>query len=91
MHPHQHRIDLCNRALDSVRSIIPPPLCADVSDYINKQDEWGIGMEILIDQLGEFDIPITLEQLGLIEAAMKSMDLAKSEGMTYLRNHNFAG
>lgn len=91
MRPNQHRIDLCNRALDAMRAIIPPALHADVSEYINKHDEWGIGMEILIAQLVEFDIPITLEQFGLIEAAMKSMDLGESAEMTYLRNHNVAG
>jgi hypothetical protein len=91
MHLHQHRIDLCNRALDAVDAIIPPPLHADVSDYINKHDEWGVGMEMLIDQLGEFDIPITREQFGLIKAAMTSMGLAESDVMAYLQKQNVAG
>ena len=75
MHPHQHRIDLCNRALEAVQAIIPAGLHRDVRAYINDYDEWGLGMEVLIDQLAEFDIKITREQRRLIQEAMDSMGL----------------
>lgn len=39
MHPHQHRIDLCNRALEAVRLTIPADLFRDAHDDINRFDE----------------------------------------------------
>jgi hypothetical protein len=87
MRRHQRQIDLCNAALDSVRSIIPSDLCRDVDEYINRFDEWGLGVEILIDQISEFEIKITQEQFSHIYAAMDSMGLAKSDRVNYLRNH----
>lgn len=90
MHPHQLRIDHCNRALEAVRSVIPSALYTDVHDYINRYDEWGLGIETLIDELIELEIPITTEQFALIETAMAAMDLADSSRVTYLREHNVA-
>ena len=90
MHPHQHRIDLCNRALEAVRLVIPADLHKDVHDYINRHDEWGLGVETLVDGLTELEIRITAEQFALIEAAMASMDLAGSPRVSYLRDHNVA-
>ena len=88
MHPHQHRIELCNRALEAVRSVIPAELHTDVYGYINRYGEYGLGIETLIDGLSELEIRITAQQFALIEAAMASMDLAGSSGLRYLRDHN---
>jgi hypothetical protein len=88
MHPHQHRIDLCNRALDAVRSVIPADLHTEAHDFINRHNEWGLGIETLIDGLSELEIRITPEQFALIESAMASMDLADSPRVSYLRDHN---
>ena len=90
MQPHQQRIDLCNRALEAVRPFIPADLHTMVHDYINRHDEWGLGIETLIDGLSELEIRITTEQFALIEAAMASMDLADSSRVSYLRDHNVA-
>lgn len=87
MHPHQHRIDLCNRALEAIRPAIPLDLFRDVHDYINRFDEWGLGMEVLIDQLAEFDIKISHEQFEIIRAAMDSIGLGQSERVAHLRQH----
>jgi hypothetical protein len=87
VHPHQHRIDLCNRALEAVRPAIPADLFRDAHDYINRFDEWLLGMEVLIDQLAEFDIKISREQFGLIRAAMDSMGLGECDRVVYLREH----
>ncbi len=91
MHPHQHRIDLCNAALEAVRPAIPTDLFRDVDDYINRFDEWGLGMEVLIDQLAEFEIEISREQFGLIKTAMDSMGLGESDRIVYLREHAVTG
>ena len=90
MHPHQPRIDQCNRALEAVRSVIPADLYTEVHDYINRHDEWGLGIETLIDGLSELEIRITTQQFGLIEAVMASMGLADSSRVSYLRDHNVA-
>ena len=90
MHPNQPRIDHCNRALDAVRPVIPGDLYTEVHDYINQHDEWGLGIETLIDGLSELELPITAEQFVFIEIAMGAMDLADSSRITYLREHNVA-
>jgi hypothetical protein len=87
MHPHEPRIDHCNRALEAVRSVIPADLYTEVHDYI-RHDEWGIGIETLIDGLSELELRITAEQFTLIEAAMASIGLADSSRVSYLRDHN---
>ncbi len=87
MHPHQYHIDHCNQALEAVRLAIPADLYRDVHDSINSFDEWGHGMEVLIDQLSEFDIKITREQFGLIQAAMASMGLGECDRVEYLRKN----
>ncbi len=88
VHTHQHRIDLCNRALETVRSIIPNDLYRDVFDYINEHNEWGLGMEILIDQISEYEIKISMQQYQAIEQAMASMGISDSNRMQYLREHD---
>ncbi len=87
MHPHQHRIDLCNRALDGVRHAVPADLTREVHDCINRFDEWGLGMEMLIDQLIESGIRIAPEQFDLIQAAMDAMGLGDSGRVGHLRDH----
>ena len=87
VHPHQHRIDLCNKALGAVRLTIPVGLFRDVDDYINRFDEWGLGMEELIGGLTELEIEIGREQFDLIQAAMDSMGLGDCDRVVYLREH----
>jgi hypothetical protein len=87
VHPHQHRIDLCNKALEAVRPAIPVDLFRDVDDYINRFDEWGLGMEELIGGLTELGIEIGREQFDLIQAAMDSMGLGDCDRVMYLREH----
>jgi hypothetical protein len=83
--PHQRRIDLCNQALEAVRPAIPSDLWNEVHDYINRFSEWGLGMELLIDRLGDTSVRITSEQFALIQAAMDSMGLGESSRVAYLR------
>ncbi|MEM6503987.1 MAG: MafI family immunity protein [Planctomycetota bacterium] len=88
VHPHQHCIDLCNRALEAVHSTIPDDLYRDIFDYINERNEWGLGMEILIDQISEYEIKISLQQFEAIEKAMTSMEMSNNNRMQYLRKHD---
>lgn len=85
LHPHQRHIDLCNAALESVRLLIPEKLYRDVYDYFNRHNEWGLGVEILIDQIIEYEIKITPDQFAKIHEAMSSMGLAETELVKSLR------
>lgn len=87
MHPYQHHIDLCNRALDAVREVVPAHIRNDVHDYINRFDEWGVGLETLIDALIDGEINITPQQFDLIHEAMASIELADCNRVAYLREH----
>ena len=86
MHLYQTQIDACNRALNSVRDSIPADLCSDVSDYINKFDEWGLGVEILIDQICEYDLRVTVVQCNAFVDAMKSMGLGESDRIRHIKS-----
>ena len=88
LRPNKHHIDFCNRALEGVSSRIPEPLFREVHDYINKYGEWGLGLEILIEQISEYEIKIALAQYRLIEQAMASMGLGDSAELQYLREHD---
>ncbi|MGC1274501.1 MAG: MafI family immunity protein [Planctomycetaceae bacterium] len=81
-------IALSNQALEAVRSRIPDDLFRGVHDYINRFNEWGVGMKMLIDQISEYEIKITVEQFDLIHAAMISMHLGDSDRLRYLRAHD---
>ncbi|MBL8000517.1 MAG: MafI family immunity protein [Flavobacteriales bacterium] len=71
-----------------MRTIIPAELYTEVSDYINRHNEWGVGMDVLVDSLIDGKIRITPEQFTLIEQAMASMGLAQYPDITYLREHH---
>jgi hypothetical protein len=83
-------IELCNRALNSVTGLIPADLHNDVYDYINRFNEWGVGMELLIDRIGDLEIVITGEQFDLICTAMRAMGLDQSNRVAWLREHNIS-
>lgn len=53
MHPHQHQIDLCSRALEAVCPAIPTDLFRDAHDSIDRFDACLLGMEVLIDPLSD--------------------------------------
>ena len=82
------RIQFCNHALESVTERIPASLRKEVHGYINHVNEWGLGMETLVDGICESGIMITKEQFSLIDTAMRSMDLDESDRMAWLREHN---
>lgn len=79
------RIELCNTALAGVRDVIPTGLFGEVHDFINRFNEWGIGIELLIDQLIELDVKISCSQFSRINAAMTSMGLDDDIRLAYLK------
>lgn len=85
MYRYQRQIDACNQALESVRDIIPEALHSDVHAYINDYSEWGLGIEILIDQIYECGITVTEHQCNLILSAMELMNLSESNRCDLIR------
>jgi hypothetical protein len=88
MHKHQDKIDLGNRAFVAVSHLLPDDLSRDVDDCINRFDEWGLGMEVLIDQISEFEIKITPEQFRLIQTAMAARNMGDDHRVNSLRDHD---
>ena len=79
-----HRIKLCNTALQLSEGVISAEDYLQVSDYI-KHDEWGIGIEHLIYTFIENELDISKEQYEAIHVAMKSMELGEEVSLGELR------
>ena len=74
--------------MESLRPVIAEDLFLEAHDCINLHDEWGVGMETLIDQISDRGIMLTREQYELIFTAMESMDLGGTDRIAWLREHN---
>jgi len=82
------RIMLCNTALNSVKDIIAEHQFQKAYNYINQHNEWGLGMEFLIDWLIEEETKINNTQYEKIRIAMLAMDIENSKSLDYLQKHN---
>ena len=78
-------IKLCNDALNSCASSIARESSSEISEYINTYNEWGVGIELLIDLLIEDHKKISENQFKLIETAMSAMGLENSERVIHLK------
>jgi len=84
---NKHSFEVSNAALESTKDILPPVFYQEVSDYINKHNEWGLGIETLIDYLCEEESRVTVDQFNKIKEAMECMGLGKSERLKQLSGH----
>lgn len=84
MHPYQRQIDACNAALEITRGSISDERYSEVSYYINEVNEWGLGIEFLIDWICDDDIAISETQRDCILSALTSMGLDKSSRAEWL-------
>ena len=75
-HPCQSIIDQCELAVRSVAPLLKDEQVKDALDDILQNDEWLLGLECVIDWLGEEDIKISPEQFDKFEKAYKMMSLA---------------
>jgi hypothetical protein len=67
---------LCSYILESLKDIVPNDLYVQTNEFINVNNEWGVGLEILIDQLIELDIVISYQQFEIIKAAMSLINIS---------------
>lgn len=87
MHPYQRQIDLCNQALEAVKNQLSSECYQDVHADINLHDEWGVGMEFLMDWIDDEDVKISRVQFDSIFAAMIAMGMDKNPRVVHLREH----
>jgi hypothetical protein len=87
MSTRERNRQLCNKALEAVKDAVPKDLYRNVHGYINANEEWLLGMELLIDRLGDLEIRITEEQFSAIRKAMESMGKGGDSRMDWLREH----
>lgn len=81
------RIKLCNIALEANKNLINSGAYEEISDYFNKHNEWGLGIEMLIDLICEEEIHLERDQFEKIRDAMESMGLGKSNRVECLFNY----
>ena len=84
-------IDLCNTAFSCVRELLSDEQQREVDDYINQHNEWGLGIEFLIDWLTEDETPITPSQFDAIHSAMSAMGLGDSRRIQGLKTYCLRG
>ncbi|WP_437732057.1 MafI family immunity protein [Sorangium sp. So ce1335] len=78
---------LCAVALESLKDVLPPALFRDAHDYIHRHGEWGLGVECVIDWIGDLELPVDQAQFDAIERAMTAMGWAESSRMRWLRQY----
>ena len=71
-------LELSKLALESVRQLLPAKVQIEVSDYINEHNEWGLGVEVLIDAIAEEKITINAMQHQSLYAAASTMNLSNT-------------
>jgi hypothetical protein len=72
-------LSLSETAFNLVESRLSQLGSMTVRQYIFDHNEWGLGMEILVDILLEKDIAISSEQKQAIQSAMNAMKLDSSQ------------
>jgi hypothetical protein len=76
---------LCAEALESVKSVLPEESYEYAYGYIHEYGEWGLGVECIIDSIGDLELSITEPQFLAIENAMVAMNWGDSNRMISLR------
>ena len=67
---------LAERAFEVSRELLSPKIAHSIGEYIYKYNEWGVGVEMLVDTLLEFEIEVSAAQK---QAIMKAMDAIGSD------------
>ena len=78
------KIELCNKDLEASKHHLSQEIYSEIHNYINTDNEWGLGIETLIDALTEEDIKIEKEQINKIRLAMASMGLGQNDRVEIL-------
>ncbi len=82
----KERINLCSISLEACKCFVNTETYNEINEYINKYNEWGVGIEMLIDIISENETRINCDQFTKLQKAMESMGLGQSDRMRTLMN-----
>ena len=85
MHKYQNIIDQCDQATRSVSALLDESQLNDALDYINKFDEWKLGLEFVIDWLVEGGAKVSDMQYQLFHLAFESMNCTNDSRLLQLK------
>ena len=68
-------LELSKVAFEAIRSLLPRTSAEHIREYIYDHNEWGLGVEMIVDVLLEEDIAITGPQKKAIFDALEAMRL----------------
>jgi len=71
----KQNLELSKTAFETIKDRLPEPSVKDIREYIYDYNEWGLGVEMIVDVLLEDDIAITNSQKKAIVKAMDAMGL----------------
>ncbi len=81
---HKEKIDHCNISLEACKCFISSEVYDEIYEYINKYNEWGVGIEMLIDVISEDETKINSDQFTKLQKALEIIGLGQSERMKAL-------
>ena len=80
MNPEQTRnLELSKTAFELVEERIPPADAKLIREHIYDYNEWGLGVETIVDVLLEDQVVLTTEQRDAIVAALDAMGIDRSQ------------
>ncbi|MEL6725650.1 MAG: MafI family immunity protein [Pseudomonadota bacterium] len=81
MTPEQRaNLELSSFAFSQLEQTLSTADAKIIRNYIFEHNEWGLGMETLVDVILEQDIVISPEQKQAVMTAMSAMGLQRSQG-----------
>ena len=70
---------LSETAFELVKPLLPTKAAEDIRAFIYDHNEWGLGIEILVDVLLEERIAVSSQQKAAIALAMEAMRLERRQ------------
>ena len=72
---------LSEKAFESTKHLLPDKAAEEIRAFIYEHNEWGLGVEVLIDVLIEGDTALSQDQKEAIEQAMNEMGLDRNQSL----------
>ena len=69
----KHNLELSKNAYAAVASKLEENIRGDIYEYIHEVNEWGLGVETIIDYLVEEEIELSQEEMNALSEAASSM------------------
>jgi len=70
---------LSEHAFELARDLLDADQAKEISEFIYKYNEWGMGLETLVDVLLEDNIAVSSDQKKAIMVAMREMGLDRNQ------------